>query len=145
MNHFTLLKEFEVDEPILMKFSDVCSILDVTDKHLYKLLSKKKMIYVRFQRGIRIPRPFFAAFLIEGTNSNRTKLFIEKVYKATLSEYPKRIPLTEVCEILNISKSTGKRIIKEPEISAIHYHDTSLIYVKKNDLIEYLLNHTVYK
>lgn len=128
--------------PVMMKYSDVCDALNISDKYLYKMLENKRIVYINLIRGKRIPRAFFVAYLVKD-DSIRNIRFIKKVYTYILSIYPKKMTINEVCQVLNISKSTVKRMLADGELSSIHYHDTASIQISKDSLMHYMIEHTV--
>ena len=152
MENYTGVKSIRIREdlidlsatlPDMMKYDDVCSALGINNKHLYKLLKSKKLVYVEFERGKRIPAAFLVAFLVEGVNCNRTLRFIELCYKEALYAYPKRLSILQVCKFLNVSKSTVKRLLNNNELEYDNLHRGHLILIYKNSLIKYLLKHTI--
>ena len=135
--------ELTASFPVMMRYKDVCSALGINDKYLYKMLSKNKIIHINLMREKRIPRAFFAEYIIEGVNCNRSKKFISAIYKEMLMEYPYRLTIKQVCEFLQVSKSTVKRMIANGDVNSYHYHHTYLIYIYKDSLLKYLIKHTV--
>ena len=65
------------------------------------------------------------------------------LYSNLLSDYKDWVPMIEFAEILNISISSAKRIIKAENIKIDVLHDTEKILLYKRDLINLLLNKTV--
>ena len=132
--------------PFMMKYSDICSAIGIQDKYLYKLLKKKKFVHVIVKGNIRIPSSLFTAYLAEGDEFNRSKDFIQICYKESLSSYPDLMTVADVCDYLNVSKSTIKRVIagNEIKIYKIKLNSQIRLIVKKTDLISYLMDNTIY-
>ena len=128
--------------PAMMKYSDVCAALGITDKYLYKLLKNKKIVYINLIRDKRIPSAFFVAYMLHD-DVVYDKSFITKVYSYYLSYYPKKMTINQVCYALNISKSTVKRMLADGELRYYNYHDTAKVLIYKDSLMSYMIEHTV--
>ena len=129
--------------PFMMKYSDVCAVLGIKDKHFYKLLKKNKFVYVRVNGSDRIPSAMLAAYILEGPDFKRSDDFILECYRESLCTFPKLMTLKEVCDYLNISKSTIKRMVADNSIKTGRNHNSVKLYVKKDHLIDYLMSNTI--
>jgi predicted DNA-binding transcriptional regulator AlpA len=129
--------------PFMMKYSDVCSVLGIKDRQFYKLLKKNRFVYVRVNGSDRIPAAMLMAYIIEGPEFNRSDDFILECYRESLCTFPNRMTLKEVCDYLNISKSTIKRMMADNSIKTGRNHNSVMLYVKKDDLIDYLMANTI--
>jgi hypothetical protein len=71
------------------------------------------------------------------------KKSLRVLYSNLLSDYKDWVPMREFAEILNISISSAKRIIKAENIKKEVLHDTEKVLLYKRDLINLLVNKTV--
>ncbi len=127
----------------LLTVNELSEFYGVSLHIIYHMIERKQLTYIKINRLVRFHLQSFQVMDDRLIPVRMYKKTLRVLYSNLLSDYKDWVPMREFAEILNISISSAKRIIKAENIKKEVLHDTEKVLLYKRDLINLLVNKTV--